>query len=45
MFVYLQKIMEMLHCYGLILYFFEERLIYITKWRYILPVKPCDFTV
>jgi hypothetical protein len=28
MLVYLQKIIEMLHCYGLLLYFFEERVIY-----------------
>ena len=37
--------MEMLHYYGLLLYFFEERVIYMSKWRYILSVKLSDFTV
>lgn len=45
MLLYLQKIIKMLHCYGLLLYFFEERVIYMPKGRYRLSVKLRDFTV
>jgi hypothetical protein len=44
MLVYLQKIMEMLHRYGLVLYFFEERVTYMPKGCYTLSVKLSDFT-